>query len=82
MSIRNLVTQINAGQTTARALVEDALKKAKDAEEYHALLSLTEERALARADEIDARIKAGEQVGASPGYGSRETRASWCDLYR
>ena len=67
MSIRNLVTQINAGQTTARALVEDALKKAKDAEEYHALLSLTEERALARADEIDARVKAGEQVGVLAG---------------
>ena len=67
MSIRNLVTQINAGQTTARALVEDALKKAKNAEGYHALLSLTEERALARADEIDARIKAGEQVGVLAG---------------
>jgi len=67
MSIRNLVTQINAGQTTARALVEDALKKAKNAEEYHALLSLTEERALARADEIDTRIKAGEQVGVLAG---------------
>jgi len=67
MSIRNLVTQINAGQTTARALVEDALKKAKNAEEYHALLSLTEERALARADEIDARIKAGEQLGVLAG---------------
>jgi len=67
MSIRDLVTQISAGQTTARTLVEDALKKAKDAEEYHALLSLTEERALARADEIDARIQAGEQVGALAG---------------
>lgn len=67
MSIRSIVAQINAGQTTARALVEDALKKAKDAEEYHALLSFTEERALARADEIDARIKAGEQVGVLAG---------------
>lgn len=67
MSIRNLVTQINAGQTTARTLVEDALKKAREAESYHALLSLTEERALARADEIDARIKAGEQVGVLAG---------------
>ncbi len=67
MSIRDLVAQINAGQTTARTLVQDALKKAKDAEEYHALLSLTEERALARADEIDARIKAGDAVGALAG---------------
>lgn len=67
MNIRDIVAQINAGQTTARALVEDALKKARDAEEYHALLSLTEERALARADEIDARIKAGERVGVLAG---------------
>jgi aspartyl-tRNA(Asn)/glutamyl-tRNA(Gln) amidotransferase subunit A len=67
MSIRDLVAQINAGQASARALVEDALKKARDAEEYHALLSLTEERALARADEIDAHIKAGEEVGVLAG---------------
>ena len=67
MSVRDLVTQINDGRTSARALVEDALKKARDAEEYHALLSLTEERALARADEIDARIKAGEEVGVLAG---------------
>ena len=67
MSVRDLVTQINDGQTSARALVEDALTKARAAEEYHALLSLTEERALARADEIDARIKAGEEVGVLAG---------------
>ena len=32
MSVRDLVTQINDGRTSARALVEDALKKARDAE--------------------------------------------------
>jgi len=67
MSIRTLVARVNNGQTTARALVEESLQKARKAEEYHALLSLTEERALARADEIDARIKGGEQVGLLAG---------------
>ena len=36
-------------------------------EEYHALLSLTAERALQRADEIDERIKKGENPGILAG---------------
>ncbi len=65
--IFTLVERIKDGETTARAQVEAAFQKAEETEAYHALLSLTKERALARADDIDARIKAGENVGKLAG---------------
>ncbi|MBP9667737.1 Asp-tRNA(Asn)/Glu-tRNA(Gln) amidotransferase subunit GatA [Candidatus Saccharibacteria bacterium] len=40
-------------QNSARANVEAALNKAKEIETYHALLSVTEARALERADAVD-----------------------------
>lgn len=48
---------------SARAVIEQALAKAKDIEAYHALLSLTEARALERADMVDR----GEITGSLAG---------------
>ena len=59
--------QILRGETTARKEVEKAIEKAKASADFNALTSLTEERALSRADEIDAKIKAGEEVGELAG---------------
>ena len=67
MQIAELVQQIAARKTTAREQVEASIAKAHSVEEYHALLSLTEERALARADEIDAKIANGENAGVLAG---------------
>ena len=67
MSIKDIAANVASGSVTARSLVEESLDKAKKAEEYHALLALTEERALQRADEIDQRIAAGESVGKLAG---------------
>lgn len=65
--ISTLVTRIKNGETTARAEIERAFQKAQDNDAYHALLSLTKERALERADEIDARIAKGETLGELAG---------------
>ena len=43
--------------------VERALQRARDIEEYHALLSLTEERALERAAQVDAGKITGRLAG-------------------
>ena len=67
MSIASLVSSVYSGATTARKEVEAALARAKAAEEYNAILNLTESRALERADEIDERIKKGENVGPLAG---------------
>lgn len=58
-----LVTSIKEGRVSARETVEQALAKAREGAHYHALLSLTGERALARAEAIDARIARGETEG-------------------
>ena len=67
MKIAELVQQIAARKTTAREQVEASIAKAHSVEEYHALLSLTEERALARADEMDAKSANGENAGVLAG---------------
>ncbi|MEO7904882.1 MAG: Asp-tRNA(Asn)/Glu-tRNA(Gln) amidotransferase subunit GatA [Candidatus Saccharimonadales bacterium] len=66
-SIAAITASINDGTTTARAQVEAALVRAKSTEQYHALLSLTDERALQRADDIDVQLAAGESVGLLAG---------------
>ena len=59
--------RILRGETTARKEVEKAIERAKASADFNALTSLTEERALMRADEIDAKIKAGEEVSELAG---------------
>lgn len=53
--------------SSVRAEVEAAIKRAQEADEFHAILALTPERALQRADEIDEAIKAGKDVGPLAG---------------
>ena len=61
VSISSIRQEIAA--SSARAVVTAALQKARDVKDYNALLSLTEERALARADKVDA----GEITGSLAG---------------
>lgn len=65
--INEIVNNIKSGQTTARAEVERALRAAQDNDELHALLETFNDEALRRADEIDAKVKRGEQVGRLAG---------------
>ena len=65
--IKDIVASIAGGTRTARSVVEEAFSKAAENDSYHALLSLMKERALERADAIDARVKKGEKVGALAG---------------
>lgn len=60
-TITSIKTQIKNG--SARAVIEEALQKAKSIKEYNALLNLTEERALQRADMVDR----GELTGSLAG---------------
>jgi len=49
--------------TSARMVVEDSIRLANENIDYHALLSLTEERALKRADEVDSGKITGKLAG-------------------
>jgi aspartyl-tRNA(Asn)/glutamyl-tRNA(Gln) amidotransferase subunit A len=61
MTISEVLSKIK--DTSARTVVENSLKLAKDNEVYHALLSLTEERALKRADDVDSGKISGKLAG-------------------
>lgn len=58
-AIETITTAISQKKLTARQSVETAIEKAKHISDYNAFLALTSERALKRADEIDADILAG-----------------------
>lgn len=66
-SIKSIVDSINSGAVSARSIVESALEKAEAIGEYNALLSLTRERAIERADMIDESIRNGQAVGRLSG---------------
>lgn len=61
MTISDILERIN--NSSARAVVENAINLAKNNADYHALLNLTEERALKRADEVDAGKITGKLAG-------------------
>ena len=61
MTITDIQNQIKA--TSARAVVENSIKLARENEQYHAILNLTEERALKLADEVDAGKITGKLAG-------------------
>lgn len=65
--IQSIVDRIKTGETSARSQVEAALEKAAQNATYNALINLTSARALERADDIDARIKNGEDAGILAG---------------
>lgn len=61
MTISEIEQQIK--DSSARVVVENALRLAEENADYHALLNLTEERALKRADEVDAGTIIGKLAG-------------------
>ena len=65
--INTIVSDIKAGKTTAREQVEKSLKAAEDNKELNSLLEIFADEALAKADEIDSKIKNGEPVGRLAG---------------
>jgi aspartyl-tRNA(Asn)/glutamyl-tRNA(Gln) amidotransferase subunit A len=61
MTISDILDQIKA--TSARAVIENSISMADKNSQYHALLSLTSERALKRADEVDGGKITGKLAG-------------------
>ncbi|NCQ54116.1 Asp-tRNA(Asn)/Glu-tRNA(Gln) amidotransferase GatCAB subunit A [Candidatus Saccharibacteria bacterium CG11_big_fil_rev_8_21_14_0_20_41_19] len=61
MTISDIIAQIDS--TSAREVIETALAKARESSDYHALLNLTAERALERADAVDAGKITGKLAG-------------------
>jgi aspartyl-tRNA(Asn)/glutamyl-tRNA(Gln) amidotransferase subunit A len=66
-AISDIASQVREGKLSARQLVEQSLAAIEEREEFKAIISVIKDRALTRADEIDARIKRGEKVGRLAG---------------
>lgn len=62
MTISDIKTSIDSGEKTVVEIVTEALERAK-ADDTHAILALTEERALARARELDEQQRVGGAKG-------------------
>ncbi|HSF62265.1 MAG TPA: amidase [Gaiellaceae bacterium] len=63
MSIAELADRIGSGALTARAAVEESLRRIERAEELNAFISVRPDRALEEADELDRRGPAGPLHG-------------------
>ncbi len=66
-NIQSIVDAVASGNSTAVQQVRDAIARANDKSDFNAILSFTEERALQRANEIDEKIKKGENAGRLAG---------------
>jgi aspartyl-tRNA(Asn)/glutamyl-tRNA(Gln) amidotransferase subunit A len=66
ITIADIQQRIKKGESV-RGIVEETYKKLADAKEYNVLISETREVALKRADEIDAKLKKGEDIGVLGG---------------
>lgn len=65
--IAELVQDVASTKVAATELVEQALKKIDDNEEYRSIIAPVRQRALKRAKEIDEKIARGEKVGRLAG---------------
>jgi aspartyl-tRNA(Asn)/glutamyl-tRNA(Gln) amidotransferase subunit A len=86
--IKVLATKVQSGEISATVLVNKSIDSIDRIDkEYNSIISICRERALQRADEIDNRIKSGEEVGVLAGvpfiakdnfltFGSETTAAS------
>lgn len=66
-TLESPATAVRRQETTARALVEEALARLDTERELNAFITLIGEAALAEADPIDAKVGAGEEVGLLAG---------------
>ncbi len=66
-SIKTITSDVASRKSSARDMVEKSLQIIEEHGEFKAIISLTKERALKRAEEIDARIAVGENVGRLAG---------------
>jgi aspartyl-tRNA(Asn)/glutamyl-tRNA(Gln) amidotransferase subunit A len=62
-----MIADMHAGKSSARTLVEQSLSTVESIKDYNAILNLTAERALRRADEIDAARAEGKTLGRLAG---------------
>ncbi len=67
MKSLEIIEKIKSGQISAVTVVKDTLKRIEAKKDLNAFITVFEQRALQKAEELDAKIAAGKQVGALAG---------------
>jgi aspartyl-tRNA(Asn)/glutamyl-tRNA(Gln) amidotransferase subunit A len=67
LPIHDIAAKVQAGDLKAIDLVEQSLKTITEKAEFDAVIAITEERARARASDIDNRVENGEKIGPLAG---------------
>jgi aspartyl-tRNA(Asn)/glutamyl-tRNA(Gln) amidotransferase subunit A len=67
LPIAEIAAKVQAGELTATAMVEQALKAIEEKKEYNAIIAVVAERARERAVHIDESVKKGEKPGRLAG---------------
>ena len=67
LPVVDIAARVQSGELSAKTLVEEALANLESANGYSAIISYVKERAISRADEIDARAAKGEKIGPLAG---------------
>ncbi|NJC26015.1 amidase [Neolewinella antarctica] len=78
-SVKQLGAMLKSGKTTSRKLTEFYLDRIKEHDPtLHCIITITEERALAKADEMDRELAAGTYRGPLHGipYGAKDLLAA------
>ena len=66
-SINSIAKDVQSGKLTAREMVEKSLGLIQQHAEFDAIIALTKDRAIERADDIDARVSKGDKIGRLAG---------------
>ena len=61
--IKDIVNKVKNQEVTVKEVVLEAIKKAETVQDKNALIKLTKESALKKAEELDKKIKAGNKEG-------------------
>lgn len=67
LSVQEIADKVQAGELTATSLVTKSLDTIKQASDFKAIIAIIDELALQRAQEIDARVANGDDVGPLAG---------------
>lgn len=66
-AIVNLASRVNAGEISATALVDKALKRLEQCSDYQLVISTLNNEAKQRAEKIDQEVRAGKEAGRLAG---------------
>ena len=67
LPIDEIARKVQAGELSAKALVEQSLARIREKSEFNAIIATLDKAALARAEQLDKKVSNGEKIGRLAG---------------